>query len=249
MEGLGVLVQEMLTSSGLTTTRAARRAGLSGSTLHRIVNNQVDPSFGTLREVAIACGLHLSLATAHLSDPLAASAARSILEQDYEPPDDPEIARWRERLPRLAGGDDPVEIIKVAARASSPFHRPGGALYSGEVAVARLASAGDASGRRWAISGAAGLYLPPEGDVAAAVTILWCEDVRAVDQLLVGSGLRPVHRPDRAVVAVVAAEPELFAGSFTRGIVHYVAPIQIILDCISQGGQVSDDAIEEISRW
>lgn len=244
-----MLVQEMLTSSGLTTSGAARRAGVSGSTLHRIVNGQVDPSFGTLREVAIACDLHLSLATTHLSDPAAASAARSMLEQDYEPPNDPEVARWRERLPRLAGGDNPVEIVKVAARASSPFHRSGGALYSGEVSLARLASAGDASGGRWAISGAAGLYLPPDRDVAPAVTILWCEDVRAVDHLLVGSGLRPIHRADRAAVAVVAAEPELFAGSFTRGIVRYVAPIQIILDCISQGGQVADDAIEEVTSW
>lgn len=244
-----MLVQEMLTSSGLTASGAASRAGVSGSTLHRIVNNQVDPSFGTLREVAIACGLHLSLATAHLSDPVAASAARSMLEQQYVPPDGPEIARWRERLPRLAGGDDPVEIVKVAARASSPLHRPGGALYSGEVSLARLASAGDASGARWAISGAAGLYLPPDSHVAPAVTILWCVDVHAVDHLLVGSGLRSIHRADRAAVAVVAAEPELFTGSFTRGIVRYVAPIQIILDCISQGGQVSDDAIEEVTTW
>lgn len=239
----------MLASSGLTASGVARRAGVSGSTLHRIVNDQVDPSFGTLREVAIACGLHLSLATSHLSDPLAASAARSMLEEGYEPPDDPEVARWRERLPRLAGGDDPVEIVKVAARASSPLHRPGSALYSGQVQLARLASAGDASGRRWAISGAAGLYLPADGEVSPTVTVLWCEDVRAVDHLLVGTGLRPVHRADRAAVAVVAAEPELFAGSFTHGIVRYVAPVQIILDCIAQPGQVADDATSLAASW
>ncbi|MGH7746383.1 MAG: helix-turn-helix domain-containing protein [Candidatus Dormibacteria bacterium] len=244
-----MLVREMLASSGLTASGVARRAGVSASTLHRIVNNQVDPSIGTLREVAIACDLHLSLATTHLSDPRAASAARSMLEEDYESPDDPEVTRWRERLPRLAGGDDPVEIVKVAASASSPLHRPGRALYSGEVPLARLASAGDASGERWAISGAAGLYLPPDGDAAPAVTVLWCEDVRAVDHFLVGSGLRPIHRADRAAVVVLAAEPELFAGSFTHGIVRYVAPIQIVLDCISQAGQVADDAIQEVTSW
>ncbi|MGH9307098.1 MAG: helix-turn-helix domain-containing protein [Acidimicrobiales bacterium] len=249
MEGAGALLREMLASSGLSASGVARRAGVSGSTLHRIVNDQVDPSFGTLREVAIACGLHLSLATSHLSDPLAASAARSMLEEEYERPDDAEVTRWRERLPRLAGGDDPVEIVKVAARASSPLHRPGGALHSGEVLLARLASAGDASGEQWAISGAAGLYLPLDDDVAPALTILWCENVRAVEHFLVGSGLRPTHRADRVTVAVVAAEPELFVGSFTHGIVHYVAPIQIILDCISQAGQVADDAIKEVTSW
>jgi transcriptional regulator with XRE-family HTH domain len=249
MEEPGTLVEKMLASSGLTAAGVARRAGVSGSTLHRILNNQVDPSFGTLREVVIACGLHLSLATTHLSEPLAASAARSMLEEDYVPSDDPEVARWRERLPRLAGGDAPVEIVKIAARASSPLHRPGGALYAGEVPLARLASAGDASRGLWAVSGAAGLYLPSDSDVAPAVTILWCEDVRAVDHLLVGSGLRSVHRADRATVAVVAAEPELFAGSFTHGIIRYVAPIQIVLDCISQAGQVADDAVKEVTSW
>jgi transcriptional regulator with XRE-family HTH domain len=249
MEKPGVLVQEMLASSGLTASGVARRAGVSGSTLHRIVNDQVDPSFGTLREVAIACGLHLSLATSPLSDRLAASAARSMLEEDYEPPDGPEVGDWRKRLLRLAGGGDPVEIVKVAARASSPLQRFGNVLYSGQVSLARLASAGDASGKRWAVSGAAGLYLPADGDVAPAVTILWCEDVRAVDHLLVGSGLRPIRRADRATVAVAAAEPELFAGSFTHGMVRYVAPIQIILDCTSQAGPVADDAIEEVALW
>jgi transcriptional regulator with XRE-family HTH domain len=244
-----MLVRRMLASSGLPTSGVARRAGVSGSTLHRIVNDQVNPSFGTLREVAIACGLNLSLATSHLSDPLAASAARSMLEEDYEPPDDPEVTRWRERLPRLAEADDPVEIVKAAARASSPLHREGGALYSGEVPVARLASAGDASGGEWAISGAAALYLPPSGDGVPEVTILWCEDVRAVDHLLVGSGLHPVRRADQAAVAVIEAEPELFAGSFTHGIVRYVAPIQIILDCLSQAGPVADDAITEVTSW
>ena len=239
----------MLASSGLTASGVARRAGLSSSTLHRVVNDQVDPSFGTLREVAIACGRHLSPATAHLSDSLAASAARSMLEEDYEPPNDPEVRRWRERLTRLAGGSDSVEIVKAAARASSPLHRPGGALYSGEVPLARLASAGDASRGLWAISGAAGLYLSPDGDAAPKTTILWCEDVRGVDHILVGSGLRPIHRAERAAIAVVAAEPELFGGSFTHGIVRYVAPIQIILDCISQVGQVADDAIKEVTSW
>jgi transcriptional regulator with XRE-family HTH domain len=249
MDSPSAIVEEMMASTGLTASGVARRAGVSGSTLHRILNNQVDPSFGTIREVAIACGLHLSLATTRLSDPLAASAARSMLEEGFEPPDDPEVARWRERLPRLAGGDAPIEIVKVAARASSPLHRPGVALYSGKVPLARVASAGDASGARWAISGTAGLYLPSDNEVAPTVTILWCEDARAVDHLLVGSGLHSVHRADRATVAVVAAEPQLFAGSFAHGITHYVAPIQIVLDCISQGGQVADDAIKEVTSW
>lgn len=249
MEHISGLVRTMLASAGLTASGAARRAGVSGSTLHRIVNDQVDPSFGTLREVAIACGRDLALTATHLSDPLAAAAARSLLEAGYEPPDNPEVTRWQERLPRLAGNGHPLQLVKTAASASAPLHRADAALYTGAVPLARLASAGEASRGRWAISGPAGLSLPPPGDTAPTVTILWCERADAVEQYLVGSGLRATHRVDKATVAITKAEPELFAGSFTSGIVRYAAPIQIVLDCISQAGRVADDAIELVSSW
>jgi hypothetical protein len=122
-------------------------------------------------------------------------------------------------------------------------------LLQGEIALARAASAGDASRGHWAISGAAGLYLPPTNAIVPAVTILWCEDVRTVAHLLADTESRSVQRLDRAVLAVIAAEPELFTGSFTEGIVRYAAPIQVVLDCISQGGLLADDAIEEAMSW
>ncbi len=67
--------------------------------------------------------------------------------------------------------------------------------------------------------------------------------------LLADTELRQSHRPGRAVLAVIAAEPELFAGSFTEGIIRYAAPIQIILDCVGQGGALADEAIEEAMSW
>ena len=67
--------------------------------------------------------------------------------------------------------------------------------------------------------------------------------------LLADTESRSVQRLDRAVLAVIAAEPELFTGSFTEGIVRYAAPIQVVLDCISQGGLLADDAIEEAMSW
>lgn len=142
-----------------------------------------------------------------------------------------------------------MEIIKAAAAASPPLSRIGAVLLSGDVALARVASAGDASKGRWAVSGAAGLYLPPPGSAAPAVTVLWCEDARTVTHLLAEADLRQTHRPDRAALAVVASEPQLFAGSFAEGIVRYAAPIQIIIDCLSQGGTVAADAMEEAMSW
>jgi len=249
VETLAAMVHGWLESSGLSPAAAARRAGVSASTMHRILNNLVDPSVGTLQEIALACGVEIDLTARPLSDPRAAAAARALLEGGYEPPSDPGVTAWQERLPRMATSGGPVEIVKVAAVASGPLRRPGAVLLNGEVTLARVASAGDASKGHWAISGAAGLYLPPPSAAAPAVTILWCEDVRTATHLLADTELRQAQRPDRAVLAVIAAEPELFTGSFTEGIVRYAAPVQIILDCIAQGGALADNAIEEAMSW
>lgn len=249
MEPVASAVRAWLAAAQLTAPAVARRAGVSGSTVHRILNNAVDPSIGTLREIALACGIDIDLSARALSDPRAAAAARAMLEDDYRPPADPEVARWRERLIRAAGSDSPVQIIKAAAAASSPLRRTGTVLFSGDVALARVASAGDASKGNWAVSGAAGLYLPPPSSAVPAVTVLWCEDVRAVTHLLAETDLRQTHRLDRAVLAVVASEPELFAGSFAGGIVRYAAPIQIVIDCLAQGGAVAAGATKEAKSW
>jgi transcriptional regulator with XRE-family HTH domain len=249
MEALAVTVSGWLESSGLSAAAVARRAGVSASTMHRILNDLVDPSVGTLHEIALACGLQIDLRTRPLSDPRAAAAARAILEGGYEPPSGFSVTAWEDRLRRMTDSDGPMGIVKAAATASGPLHRPGAVLLHGEVALARVASSGDASKGHWAISGAAGLYLPPPSAAVPAVTILWCEDVRTVTHLLADTELRQTQRPDRAVLAVIAAEPELFTGLFTEGIVRYAAPIQIVLDCIAQGGAVADDATEEAMSW
>lgn len=249
MDSVGAAVRAWLAAGGLNATAAARRAGVSGSTVHRILNDAVDPSIGTLREIALACGIDIDLSARPLSDPRAAAAARAMLENGYAPPPDPEVAVWRERLIRFAGSGSPVEIVKAAAASSSPLQRADAVLFSGDVSVGRVASAGDASKGRWAISGASGLYLPSPSSEVSAVTILWCEDTRTVTHLLAEADLRQTLRRDRAILAVVVSEPELFAGSFAEGIVRYAAPIQIVIDCLAQGGAVADDAIEEAMSW
>jgi transcriptional regulator with XRE-family HTH domain len=242
------MVREWLLESGLNAATAARRAGVSASTLHRILTDQVDPSVGTLREIAIGCGVDLSISSRTISDWRAASAARSMLEEGYVAPE-VEIAEWQSRLTRLAQGDHPIELVNAAARASAPLRRSGAAWYTGTMTVGSVASAGDASAGRWALSGAAGLYLPELGELTPAVTVLWCSDVRAVSQLLAASDVRTTDRFDRVTLAVVRGEAELFEGSFTRGLVHYAAPIQIVIDCLSLGGAVANDAREEAMTW
>ncbi len=242
------LVHGWLLSSGLNAATAARRAGVSASTLHRILTDQVDPSVGTLREIAIGCGVDLSVSSRSLSDWRAAAAVRSMLEDGYVAPED-EIITWRSRLIRLAQSDSPVDLVNAAAQASAPLHRLGALWYSGVMTVGRIASAGDAAGGQWALSGAAGLYLPKPGELAPAITVLWCSDVRAVSQLLAASESRTTDQVESVTLAVVRGEAELFTGSFMRGLVRYAAPIQIVLDCLSLGGDVASDAREEAMTW
>lgn len=249
MERVGEVVHKWIAATGMSAAEVSRRAGVSSSTLHRILHDRVDPSIGTITEVALACGVDASLVAARPCDPHAAAAARSMLESSYTAPDSAEVARWVDRLPRLANGGDPVSLVAAAAAYSSPLDQPCAVLFDGTMTLGRIASAGAASGRLWAVSGAAALYLPAHTEPAPAVTILWCEDAHAVAQLLTDSPLVRTARPDHASIAVVTGEPELFHGSFVEGIVTYAAPIQIIIDCLSLKGKVAEDARREAQTW
>lgn len=247
LAGLGAAVQGWVAASGSTAAAVARRAGVSGSTMHRVLNDQVDPSVGTLREIAVACGLQLVTSTEPLADPAAAAAARLMLEDGYAP-SVPGTDQWVHRLTRQAG-DDPVEIVAAAGQASAPLARDGSRLLAGQVTVGRVASAGAASGGNWALSGLAGFRLPGLWEQLPAPSILWCEDVRRVDQLLADAGLRPTARAGRASLAIVAADKNLFTGSFEREKVRYAAPIQLLLDGFSIGGELAGLARREAQAW
>lgn len=246
---IGELVVGWLDAAGMTASTIARRAGVSSSTLHRVINGKVDPSVGTLREIAIACGNQLHLTTDPLSEPMAAAAARSLLEEGYVPPADLEVTLWHDRLLRLAGSDDPIDLVTAAAKASSPLHRRQAIAFTGPETLLRLASAGDASRRQWVISGPSGLALQGGSKATPVTTILWCEDPLRVSHMLTDSKLTVTQRRDRATVIVIDAEPELFFGSFQLGPLRYAAPIQIVIDCVAQGGAVAERAILEARSW
>jgi transcriptional regulator with XRE-family HTH domain len=232
--------------SGLSAAQVARRAGVSGSTIHRIRNGQTDPSLGTLREIAIACGLDLHLAAATLSDPLAAQAARVLLEKGYPDGVRPATEAWIRRLKRQA--EAPLEIVTAAAVAANPFTRAGSIHFSGTATTAMLASAGSAAGGRWAVSGSPALEIPGRQKQFHGHALLWTERADLVAALLENT-LRPVPHPTIATVTVVQPEPELFTGTFEVESISFVAPIQIVLDCIALGGEDAATATEIASSW
>lgn len=247
-QDVGRLVAECLERSGLSARQVAARAGVAASTVHRILNDQVSPSVATLHNITAACGLDLTMSTSTLASSAAAAAARAILDEHYPAEVDTEVEQWAGRLDTWTDGD-PVQIVEEAARASGVLHRPGAIRLSGEATIGRLASAGDASGQRWAVSGAAGLELPSFDEAIPRISVLWCEDPSAIRPLLTGGTLRPASAPHRSTVVVAAAEPDLFLGTFERDRVVYAAPIQIAIDAISVGGDAAARAREEIRTW
>ncbi|TQL70271.1 helix-turn-helix protein [Nocardioides albertanoniae] len=242
------LVADCIERSGLNARQVAARAGVSASTVHRIVHGVVSPSVATLENITTACGAGLTMSASPLADPAAAAAARALLDDMYPSDVAPEVESWAGRLDAWADGD-PLQIVEEAARASGVLHRPGAIRLSGDATAGRLASAGDASGQRWALSGAAGLDLPAFDEAVGRVTVLWCEDPSAVGALLAGGTLRPAATADRVAVVVAAAEADLFLGAFERDRVVYAAPVQIAIDAISVGGAAADRAREEIRTW
>lgn len=250
MEHIGKIVQEWVDKSKLHTALIARRAGVSRSTLHRVLRESVDPSIGTLEEIALACGSSLHLSTTRTSDRFAAAAARSMLEDGYCSPDDPAVNTWKRRLQRWAEGNDPLKIVQTAAIASSPLHRANTLLFKGEETLIRLASAGNASKADWALSGPCGLDPnAPFTSIAPSVTILWCDDPYQVSHMLTDSALSPTNQIQTASVAVAKTEAELFFDSFSVGPVRFASPIQIIIDCLSQSETVVQAALAEARSW
>lgn len=245
---VGRLVAECIERSGLTARQVSVRAGVSASTVHRILNGQVSPSIATLHNITAACGLDLAMTTPVLASPAAAAAARAILDEDYPAEVTPDIDLWATRLEAWADGD-PVQIVEEAARASGVLHRPDAVLLTGETTAGRLAAAGDASGQRWALSGAAGLDLPAFDETVSRISVLWCEDPSALHTALTSGSMRRTSSPHRATLVVAAAEPDLFRAAFERDRIRYAAPVQIAIDAISVGGDAADRAREEIRTW
>jgi transcriptional regulator with XRE-family HTH domain len=232
-------IGEWVSASGLTRSQVAQRAGLARSTVLRIESGETNPSLGTLRELAIACGLDIDVRTRPLSDPAAAEGARLLLEDGYQPHNRPAAEAWVERLMRQVG-DDPVAITRAAGTAATLTHRTGAFHLTGIVPLVRVASAGDGGGGNWAISGA-----PPLG--VDGTVVLWSENPDVAARLL-GEALRKTS-PAIATVIVAGAHPGVFHDVWCDGFIRYVAPIQMLLDAFGLEAGLQAAALDEARRW
>lgn len=241
------LLRQWIEQSGLPKARISKLSGVSLSSIHRIENKQTDPQLGTLRELAISCGLELELSIRPLADAYSAQAARCLLEDHFEPDNKDATSQWVERFER-AKFTNPIDILQYAGQCSGLLSQDKPAVYMrGETSELRLASAGDASDKQWALSGKSHLELGT-GEKLSGPDIIWTEDPRLVASLLADS-LTVARSAATATVIVAAGPPAHFANKFTVNHVSYVAPIQALIDGFSLGHQLAEAANKIAQGW
>lgn len=238
---------------GVSNVEFARRSGVGRATIHRLATGTSEPTIATLRELAIAHGYDLDLRLVPLSDPNAAAALRHLVDPAFEKliPADVDAATAREVgewISRLERYDDIDRAAVAAARASALLEREAAVYLRGEHSAARLASAGDASGKAWAISGASGLEFVT-GSVVNGVGVLWVDgDAESAARTLYDTHRR-VENSAGANVVVARAHPSVFIDVHQDGPIRFVAPTQLMLDSIGLGGLTEVTALDVQRGW
>ncbi|TFD75655.1 hypothetical protein [Cryobacterium fucosi] len=255
------IIDQIIEGSGLSKSALAARSGLARSTQYRIRDGLVDPTLGSLRELALAAGFELVLSLAPLSDPDAARAARVILDPRFEASyvlsgGSKEVDAWVERLRRWVPGGDPVDIVWQAGQSSSLLHRRGTVFLRGNVTELKLASAGDFSQQEWFLSGAAVIDRIGEPDddgalyggalpgTSASPYIVHSADTHRFARLL--DNMEEV-RPNKANLIIAEHTDGVGVDSWEDGKIKLVAPIQGLIDAFGIGGALGQ-AAERIAR-
>lgn len=220
-------IDQLIALAAQQPTRISRRSGVSRSTLKRVGDGTSEPTLATLREVALALGLDVRVAAGPASDPFAAAAARTLIDDSVpEQPRDASVREWLERFERW-GIDDPLTLVAEAGALQGLEHRPGVRfLRAGPGALAELP--GLLAGTGWALSGAAAAAVI-RGEAVAGPTVLWHEGAAPT-----GLGTELVDATAADLIVIPAGATEL-VGATGRDGLNFVAPVQLVIDLHSLG--------------
>lgn len=245
---MNVGLQQVLDESALSRAQIAKRAGLHRATVYRAADGSNDLRIDTLEELALACGMEVAFSYRPASVPAAADAGRVMLDADSLDPTSAEVLTWIERLRRYAG-EDPLRIAEEAGRYSSLLHRQGAVYMVGDFTPERLASAGYATGKNWALSGAVALEAMEAELPAEVVSVMWVSDPLAVSQLLSDSGR--VARRGASSANLILATPTFttLTGMVPLDGLRLVAPVQAVIDCAGLEGPTRDAAFDVARSW
>ncbi|WP_080796784.1 helix-turn-helix domain-containing protein [Corynebacterium pacaense] len=220
-------IEELIALAAEQPTRISRRSGVSRSTLKRVGDGTSEPTLSTLREVALALGLDITVTAGQASDPYAAAAARTLIDDSVpEDPNDQAVVEWLDRFGRW-GIDDPLTLVSEAGIVQGIAHRAGARFYRGDLRGLELI---DAHSGPWALSGAAAAALTL-GRYVEGTTVLWHAG-GGVDKHDFGERVDTAAEADLIVLPAAATE---LSGHYGRGNLFFVAPVQLVIDLHSLG--------------
>lgn len=207
-----------------------------------------------LSRVLAACGSALDVRPAPLSDSVAVRAARRLLGRDdrghpgwhdTSDADEPDLRWWMDKIAVATGGRTAAaDVVLEAARGSAPQVRDGAALLRSvrlPMTTGRLASAGDAAGGRWAVSGdpafaAGGRQAGVDGRL-----VLWVEDVERTVQLL-SDTMRRVTAARIAQCVIAPGDADVFDRVRSISRLTWADPLQCAVDAVALAGIDGDGA-------
>ncbi|QQU94227.1 helix-turn-helix domain-containing protein [Corynebacterium aurimucosum] len=229
---------QLLKKSPLSLSEVSRRSGVSRNTLNLWLRGTAQPSLAGLNKVMRVLGYEVSVSVHRMSDAAAATAARVLLGELIS--EDPDVKGWIDRF--VQWGDAPGEdgdyqaLIERAGWASNPYGRRG-ALHFLPSNPITIASAVDASGQPWAMSGAFAAQRRSKQSAGRAEkphsTLIWCTNPAEIVPSL-PTRIRASAEPVSGGITLVPAAGEELTGATKESGIHYVSPHQHSIDVCAE---------------
>ena len=228
---------QLLKKSPLSLSEISRRSGVSRNTLNLWLRGAAQPSLAGLEKVMRVLGYEVSVQVHRMSDAAAATAARVLLGELSS--EEPDVKAWIDRFVQWgdtpAGGGSCQALIERAAWASNPYGRKD-ALHFLPANPITLASAVDASGQPWAMSGAFAAQRVA-GQIAGVgeprSTLIWCTNPADIVPSL-PTRIRASAEPVSGGITLVPVAGEELTGARKELGIHYVSPHQLAIDVCAE---------------
>ncbi|WP_083298944.1 helix-turn-helix transcriptional regulator [Corynebacterium sp. HMSC074E01] len=228
---------QLLKKSPLSLSEVSRRSGVSRNTLNLWLRGTAQPSLAGLEKVMRVLGYEVSISVQRSSDAAAATAAR-VLCGDVKS-EEPDVKAWIDRF--VQWGDAPAAggsyqaLMERAAWASNPYGRHGAFHFLPSNPIT-IASAVDASGQPWAMSGAFAAQRVA-GQIADAgepqSTLIWCTNPAKIVPSL-PTRIRASDEPVTGGITLVPVADEELTGATKESGIHYVTPHQLAIDACAE---------------
>ena len=182
-------------------------------------------------------GYEVSVQVHRMSDAAAATAARVLLGELSS--EEPDVKAWIDRFMQwgdaAAVGGSYQALMERAAWASNPYGRKD-ALHFLPANPITLASAVDASGQPWAMSGAFAAQRVA-GQIAGVgeprSTLIWCTNPADIVPSL-PTRIRASAEPVSGGITLVPVAGEELTGARKELGIHYVSPHQLAIDVCAE---------------